>query len=211
MVIMKKLIIFDLDGVLIDSRELHYESLNQALLQVGHQYVIGREENLSAYDGLNTTAKLELLAKNKGLSRDLFDNVWKNKQEITFELIKRFPKDTKLIDICQKLKQLNYSISVATNSIRETAKLALMSIGIMEYVDLWVTSQDVFREKPYPEIYWKCMSNVGALPKHTIVVEDSHIGRQGALNSGAHLCPVEDTWDVTWSKIYEKIKEVESL
>jgi HAD superfamily hydrolase (TIGR01509 family) len=207
---MKKLIIFDLDGVLINSRELHYESLNQALLQVGQQYVIGREEHLSTYDGLNTTAKLELLAKNKGLPRDLFDDVWKSKQEMTFELIKRFPKDTKLIDICQKLKQLNYNIAVATNSIRETAKLALMSIGIMEYVELWVTNQDVFRAKPYPEMYWKCMSTVGALPKHTIIVEDSHIGRQGALDSGAHLCPVEDTWDVTWSKIYEKIKEVES-
>lgn len=205
---MDKLIIFDLDGVLIDSRELHYNSLNEALLTIDEKFVIGREEHLSIYDGLNTTSKLELLNKNKGLPREQFDAVWKEKQKKTFELIKKLPKDGKLIDICQKLKSLDYKIAVATNSIRETTKLALMSIGIIEYIDYWTTNQDVSRPKPYPEMYWKCMTTLGVLPKHTIIIEDSHIGRQGALDSGAHLCPVEDTWDVTWGKIYNKICEV---
>jgi HAD superfamily hydrolase (TIGR01509 family) len=207
---MNKLVIFDLDGVLIDSRELHYNSLNKALELAGPQYVIGRDEHLSTYDGLNTTTKLELLNKNKGLPRELFDSVWKNKQSMTFELIKQLPKDGKLIDICQRLKKMGYNIAVATNSIRETAKLALLSIGIIEYIDCWVTNQDVAKSKPFPEMYWKCMSIIGALPKHTVIVEDSHIGRQGALDSGAHLCAVEDTWDVTWDKIYQKISEVEN-
>ena len=104
MVIMNKLVIFDLDGVLIDSRELHYNSLNKALASVGEQYVIGREEHLSTYDGLNTTAKLELLNKDKALPRELFDTVWQNKQTMTFELIKQLPKDGKLIDICQHVR-----------------------------------------------------------------------------------------------------------
>ncbi len=207
--IMNKLVIFDLDGVLIDSRELHYNSLNRALAEIGEQYVIGREEHLSTYDGLNTTAKLELLNKNKGLPRELFDTVWKSKQAMTFELIKQLPKDGKLIDICQRLKKMGYNIAVATNSIRESAKLALLSIGIIEYIDCWVTNQDVAKAKPFPEMYWKCMVTLGALPNHTIIVEDSHIGRQGALDSGAHLCAVEDTWDVTWDKIYQKVKDVE--
>ena len=51
---MIKLIIFDLDGVLVDAKELHYESLNLALESVDAKYVIGREEHLSTYDGLNT-------------------------------------------------------------------------------------------------------------------------------------------------------------
>ena len=64
-----KLVIFDLDGTLIDSRELHYDALNDALAQVGPQYIIDREEHLSTYDGLNTTKKLKMLTERKGLDR----------------------------------------------------------------------------------------------------------------------------------------------
>ena len=62
-----KLCIFDLDGVILDSRELHYDALNEALRKVGNEYVISREEHLSTYDGLNTTKKLQMLAERKGL------------------------------------------------------------------------------------------------------------------------------------------------
>ena len=52
-----KLIIFDLDGVLVDSRDMHYESLNRALKDIAPTYVISYEEHLSTYDGLSTTKK----------------------------------------------------------------------------------------------------------------------------------------------------------
>ena len=55
---MIKLIIFDLDGVLVDARELHYTALNKALESIDKNYVISREEHLSTYDGLSTTKKL---------------------------------------------------------------------------------------------------------------------------------------------------------
>jgi HAD superfamily hydrolase (TIGR01509 family) len=206
---MNKLLIFDLDGVLIDSNELHYISFNSVLSEVDKKYEISREENVKIYNGLDTNSKLELLAINKGLPREYFDKIWNKKQNITFDFIKQIPRDEKLIEICKNLKQLDYKISVATNSIRESAKLALISTGILEYVDLWVTSQDVSRPKPYPEVYWQCMIKLNALPKNTIIVEDSSVGRQGALASGANLCAVEDTWDVTWDKIFKKIQEVE--
>jgi beta-phosphoglucomutase-like phosphatase (HAD superfamily) len=61
-----KLIIFDLDGVLVDSRELHYEALNRALEEIDPKYIINREEHLSTYDGRPTTAKLNMLTEAKG-------------------------------------------------------------------------------------------------------------------------------------------------
>mgnify|MGYP003338440742 FL=1 len=82
---MNKLIIFDLDGVLIESRELHYEALNSALTKVGSQFTISREEHLSTFDGLNTTRKLELLSERKGLDRKYFDQIWVDKQTATFK------------------------------------------------------------------------------------------------------------------------------
>jgi len=206
---MNKLFIFDLDGVLIHSRELHYQSLNQALEEINSDYVISLEEHLSTYDGLNTTRKLELLTERKGLPPNLYNSIWTNKQRLTFEWLKKIPKDQRLIDICLKLKEQNYKIAVASNSIRESVKLSLISLGIIEFVDYYVSNEDVKRPKPFPEMYWKCMTTLNALPKDTIIIEDSHIGRQGAINSGAHLLPVENCDYVNWNIIEQKIKEVE--
>jgi HAD superfamily hydrolase (TIGR01509 family) len=200
-----KLVIFDLDGVLIESRELHYEALNDALRKVGTEYVITREEHLSLYDGLNTTKKLEMLSEKKGLDRKFFNQIWQDKQVATFNLIRQFPKNNKLRQMFAKLSSNGIKIAIASNSIRETVKLALLSVGVMEYVDYYVSNEDVKRTKPYPEMYWQCMTALDVLPKNTVIIEDSHIGRQGALDSGAHLVPVKDSYDLTMEKIDEAI------
>lgn len=200
-----KLVIFDLDGVLIESRELHYEALNAALSRVDDKFVITREEHLSLYDGLNTTKKLEMLSEKKGLDRKYFNQIWQDKQTATFNLIRQFPKNNRLRQMFAKLSIGGIKIAIASNSIRETVKLALLSIGVMEYVDYYVSNEDVKRTKPYPEMYWQCMTALDVLPKNTVIIEDSHIGRQGALDSGAHLVPVKDSHDLTMEKIDETI------
>lgn len=202
-----KLIIFDLDGVLIDSRELHYHALNTALMSIDKKYVISRDEHLSSYDGLPTKAKMQMLTTNKGLPVELYDTIWCNKQAATLDIINTFQVDYKLIEICKNIKQYGYKIAVASNSIRDTVKLSLLRIGILEYVDYFQTNEDVKNPKPYPEIYWNCMTALNAIPKSTIIIEDSHIGREGALNSGAKLLPVEDTTAVTWEYIKQSINE----
>lgn len=207
---MNKLVIFDLDGVLIESRELHYHSLNDALRSIDPKYVITRDEHLSIYDGLNTTRKLKLLSETKGLPAEFHDMVWQRKQLATFDLIKKFPVDHKLVDIFTKLKSAGYLVAVASNSIRETVKLSLLKIGVMEYVDYYVSNQDVVHPKPFPEMYWQCMSTLKALPRDTLIVEDSHIGRQGALDSGAVLLAVEDSHDVTWEKVNTRLQQMNS-
>jgi beta-phosphoglucomutase-like phosphatase (HAD superfamily) len=73
---MIKLIIFDLDGVLIDAREIHYEAFNRAISLVGKDFIINKEEHLSTYDGLPTKKKLELLSKNKNLPIDKHSLIW---------------------------------------------------------------------------------------------------------------------------------------
>lgn len=202
---MNKLIIFDLDGVLIESRELHYEALNTALSRISPQFIITREEHLSTYDGLNTTKKLELLSEKKGLDRKFFKQVWEDKQTATFKLIREFPKNNKLRRMFANISTQGIKIAVASNSVRETVKLALLSIGVLEFVDYYVSNEDVSKTKPYPEMYWKCMIALDAIPKTTVIIEDSHIGRQGAIDSGAYLVPVRNSSDLTYEKIEEAV------
>jgi HAD superfamily hydrolase (TIGR01509 family) len=201
---MIKLVIFDLDGVLVDARELHYNALNKALSSIDEKYIIKRDEHLSTYDGLTTTKKLEMLSKNKGLSVELHNNVYEMKQDMTLKIIDGFSVDNRIQSILRSLKSGGYTIACATNSIRKTAKLQLIRKGFFEYIDFLYTNQDVKNPKPNSEIYMRCMIKAEVNPNQTVIVEDSHIGRKGALSSGAFLCAVEDCSDVS----YEKIKKV---
>jgi HAD superfamily hydrolase (TIGR01509 family) len=176
---------------------------------VGEKYVISREEHLSIFDGLNTTKKLNLLAQMKGLPLEKFDQIWQDKQQATFKLIPAAPKNMSIQYIVAQLKRRGWKVAVASNSIRETIRLALDSLGILNQVDYCVSNEDVFNPKPFPEMYWKCMTMLKALPKDTIIVEDSHIGREGAINSGAHLYPVADAYELNGNKFIDMIEEFE--
>ena len=77
---MIKLVIFDLDGVLVEARNIHYEALNRALSKFGEEYVISLEEHLSSYDGLPTSKKLAKLSKEKGLPTDIHEKVWQERR-----------------------------------------------------------------------------------------------------------------------------------
>jgi len=204
---MIKLIIFDLDGVLVNARELHYNALNRALDSIDKKYVIEREEHLSTYDGLSTKKKLNLLTKNKDLPKELHNKVWELKQQMTLKIIDGFSVDDRIRGILRSFKSEGYIISCATNSIRETAKLQLIRKGFFEYIDFMYSNQDVKNPKPNSEMYLRCMIKAEVNPNETLIVEDSDVGRKGALSSGAILCPVKDADDVSYDKIKDTINQ----
>ena len=203
---MNKLVIFDLDGVLIDSRDMHYEALNMALSEIDCKYVINRDEHLSFYDGLPTSQKLTMLTQRKNLPADKHQKIWEEKQKATISIFSKLNNDHELMYYFQQLKTRGFQIAVASNSIRNTVKLVLLKLGLLEFIDYYVSNEDVVRNKPFPEMYWKCMTACNALPKDTVIFEDSHIGRQGALDSKAHLIPIENRDHMDQQKINEAIK-----
>ncbi len=196
---MIKYIIFDLDGVLVEARELHYEALNKALGKFG--YTITREEHVSTYDALPTTKKLQLLTEQKGLPVEMHDEIWKEKQRQTWEIINQMDQDNRLREVLGKLRSEGYTLIVCSNSVRESVKMMLLRRGFLEYIDFYLSNQDVSQAKPHPEIYLAAMIKAGAKPKECLVVEDSHYGRQAAIDAGAYLCPVKDVEEVTYENI----------
>jgi len=207
---MNKLVIFDLDGVLIDSRDMHYKALNHALSNVDKKYVIDREEHLSVYDGLPTSRKLNLLTERKGLPVDKHQQVWEDKQVETLNIFSKLDNDYELMHYFKQLKDKGYQVTVASNSIRNTVKLVLLKLGLLEFIDYYMSNEDVYRNKPFPEMYWNCMTACNALPKNTVILEDSHIGRQGALDSGSHLIAIENRDHLNQDKIDKIIAILDS-
>ena len=80
-----KAIIFDMDGVLIDAKEWHYEALNKALSLFG--YEISRYDHLITYDGLPTKDKLKMLSMERGLPEKLHPYINQLKQKYTIERV----------------------------------------------------------------------------------------------------------------------------
>jgi len=178
--------------VLIDSKDIHFDALNKALADIDEKFIISREAHLKKFDGLPTLEKLELLSANESLPTATHISIFNKKQEYTFKQFSCLKQDNKLIDLFKLVKSEGVKIAVASNCIRKSVQIALVKLGLIEYIDYIVSSEDVFNRKPYPECYWKCMTACDAIPDSTVIFEDSYIGRQGAKKSKAHLLPVEN-------------------
>lgn len=203
---MIKLVIFDLDGVLIDTRNLHFDVLNQALAEVDQKYVISHNDHLMKFDGLSTAKKMEILTKERQLSSEYYREIWERKQQLTIsELKKTVKRDEKIIKIIEMLKSDGIKVYVASNSIEDTVSVSCVMLGIYKLLDGQLSNYDVKNPKPHPEIYYRAMIQESVLPSETLIIEDSYVGRLAAISSGANLCPVRNPSEVTMERIYKYI------
>ena len=207
---MTKLIVFDLDGVLVDSRNMHYEALNRALFDINPKFVISKEEHLSIFDGLSTTKKLKILEE-RGLKAEFHTLVWQKKQEYTNKIInEEYSYDERIRSILSSLKNKGYLIYVASNCIYKTIQTILVKKGFMEYIDYFISNEDVKNPKPSPEMYYKCMIRANTSTFDTFILEDSPVGRKSAYASGANVIEVENHTNVTLDLIEKHIGAVKN-
>lgn len=201
---MIKFIIFDLDGVLVEAKNIHFEALNEAL---GSKYEISWNEHLSKYDGLKTNQKLEMLTQDKGLPIELYKKVWDEKQRLTLKKLKNLQPNVQLMVCMDSLVQQGYKLAVCSNSIRKTVLTVLSKLNIIENFDLILSNEDVKNSKPHPEIYWKAISQMGFLPEETLIVEDSPYGLLAASRSRASVMRVGSPKDVSYNNIYKYLNQ----
>ena len=202
-------VIFDMDGVLIDAKDWHYESLNRALDLFGLQ--ISRYDHLVTFDGLPTKKKLEMLSLENNFPKGLHQFVNDMKQQYTMEIVTMKCKPVFQHQFAlSKLKSEGYSIAVCSNSIRQTIEMMMGKAGLSQFLNFFISNQDVKIGKPDPEMYNLAISRLGLTPQQCLIVEDNENGKKAAIASGAHLLAVNDTFDVDYYTIIAKIKEIEN-
>ena len=203
-----KAVIFDMDGVLIEAKDWHYEALNKALGLFGME--ISRYDHVVTYDGLPTRKKLEMLSTERGLPTRLHEFINKMKQRFTMELVHaqckpRFHHEYAL----SRLKQEGYRLAVASNSIRDTVQVMMEKSALMGHPDFILSNQDVTSGKPDPEIYTKAMQRLCLTPDECLVLEDNEHGKQAARASGAWVMEVNEVVEVNYPNIMRNIMLIE--
>ena len=202
-------VLFDMDGVLIDARDWHYEALNEALEHFG--YTITRDSHLSTFDGLPTSVKLEMLSQSQNLPRSLHELINKIKQKYT--IIHSYTKCKPTFNHRQclsRLKRDGYKIAVCSNSIKPSIDTMLSLAGLRSYVDVIFSNQDVTQSKPHPEMYLNAMRYFSLGPKECLIIEDSEHGIQAAKASEAYCLEVSSPSDVTYDRLIRTIKAIEA-
>lgn len=203
-----KIVLFDLDGVLVDATEWHYVALNRALALFG--FTISRYEHMSSYNGLPTRKKLEMLSVEKGLPAALHGLINKIKQVYTREEILTkcrpvFEKEYML----SRLKREKYRLAVCSNAIHDSVELMLRQSGLFDYFEFLISNEDVKRAKPDPEIYQTAFKRIGCRPEEVVIVEDAPHGIEAAHRAGGHVCQVAGFTEVDYFRIKRTIEQAE--
>lgn len=200
---MIKAILLDCDGVLLITKQIHYESLNEALRTLAKSYVISYDDHIANFDGRPSKTKLEILNK-RGLDPSLNDKIWKLKQDYTCYFVEKLinPDDYEVqIECLRRLKENGYKLACVSNSIRLTLELMLKRAGYLEYLDLVVSNEDIRHPKPSPAPYLHTFIELDLAPRECIIVEDSEVGLKSAYDSGGMVIKVESPKDVTYDLI----------
>lgn len=204
-----KAIIFDMDGVLIDAKEWHFEALNRALTLFG--MAISRYDHLVTYDGLPTKTKLRMLSMERGLPEALHGFINEMKQIYTMEVIYAKCKPVFHHQFAlSRLKAEGYRMAVCSNSIRNTIAMMLERAELLPFLEFFLSNQDVSAPKPAPDMYLKAIERMGLRPDECLIVEDNPNGIKAARDSGAHVMCVHDVREVNHANITRTIAELEA-
>lgn len=180
-----KAVIFDLDGVLVSTDELHYQAWKRLAHEIGING-FNREDNVRQR-GVSRMASLEVVLKkgDKAYSEEEKIELADRKNEYYKEMLKELDDSAVLPGAFDTLKMLHKNgIKTAVGSASKNAPLILERTGILPYIDKISCGIDVTKSKPDPEVFLVAADKLGLLPEDCLVVEDAAAGIEAAKAGG---------------------------
>jgi len=189
-------LLFDLDGVLIDLKELHRDAYITAWNHISPQSPIDILFHTTHLEARPTKDKVVLC--NQILQTSVpVGEVSALKQRLTEQLIGDFKGLATVTETICWLKSQGHRLACCSNSIRKTIDIALTKLEILDQFDLILSNEDVIQSKPAPDIYLKAASHFGVAPQECLVFEDSVVGRRAATEAGCRVIPITNASDLT--------------
>ncbi len=179
---MLKSIIFDMDGVLVNSEPVHYRAYLMALEKWGKSLTY---DEYKKYIGTTNIVIIEGLIEKFNLPIDAkaFNEIMKGYKAFLYER-DGYPSVDGVTEMLRSLKNAGYSMAVASSSPHENILLATEALGIQEYFDQLISGEGVPNPKPAPDVFLKAAAALGTRPEECLVVEDSCHGVCAARNAG---------------------------
>ena len=205
---MKKYILFDNDGVLVETENWYYEANKKALKQLGLNLQRDEYQEIMARD--DTAWELAI---NAGITTEIIDKKRVQRDNYYQEFL--HTKNLEIPNVKKVLKNLSkkYKMAIVTTSRRVDFELIHKNRGISDYMQFVLCVEDYERAKPYPDPYLKGLELLKASAKDTIVVEDSQRGLISAVNANIECVIVKNEFTKThdFSKANYFIDTLEQL
>lgn len=203
---MIKLVIFDLDGVLADTDDIHYIALIESI-----KSVTGIKHGNIKKDGSTTKQKLLKLKNDYNLSDNQINMIDKLKQDIVVEKLKLISPNISQIKMLDILSKHIKCLAVGSNSRKINVAITLDTLRITSFFKYVLSGEDIINPKPFPDIFLKIMELENVLPTETLILEDSEKGLEAARRSGAHVLEIKSCADTTLENIINAINKANSL
>lgn len=187
---MKKAVIFDMDGLMIDSERVTYNEYVKKLAQLGHHDFT--EELYRNCLGKNKQGICQVFIDHYGQDFPM-DEVWDDVHVWIDESLRQYvPKKKGLVELLEYLKANNYKTIVATSSGRARVDEILKNADLTKYFDDTICGDEVTHGKPHPEIFLTACQKLDVKPEEALVLEDSEAGILAAYDGRIDVICVPD-------------------
>jgi len=209
---MVKAVIFDMDGVIIDSEPIHFESDKMTMRDFGYEITC---EELNNYVGRSNSIMWAELREKYSISSSLKELLQK---QMYYKKLLFGNRQLKCIEgiesLLNGLKNLDIKIGLASSSPREFIELILKTLGVFEYFEVVISGEEVVRSKPAPDIFLRVAELLKEHPSNCIVIEDSEHGVKAAKIAGmrciGYINPNSGKQDLRLSdKIVNSIRDID--
>ncbi len=188
----QKTILWDMDGVIIDSASYHFDAWKDTFAKRGKDFT---PENFNKFFGTRGDFIIRNIMGSNTSEREI-DSMIAEKEDLFRKHITGKAKACPgAIELLTTVKKGNFKQGLVSSAPRENVDLILKELDIEDFFNCITTGAEVRESKPSPDIFTLAADKCGAKPRHCIVVEDSPFGIDAARKAGMKCMAVSTTHD----------------
>ena len=189
---MSEAVLFDMDGVIVDSEPLHKQTSVEVMREYGVEIT---RKDIDDCKGRTLDEDAELLLSRYNIPLSEKENFKRKKEEQTIKLIREraqiFPG---VMELLENLSKHGMKLALCSSSLRSEINAVLEVLGLSGFFDVIVSGAEIEKGKPAPDIFLEATKQLNVSPKNCLVIEDTIFGVRAAKSAGAKCLAVTNTF-----------------